>query len=613
MKYNKTNFKLGTSIKRRRVYFKNRRKSRFQAFLLLLESAFNLLFFRIRRSLLFSFSFRRRSPLASICTPEVPAPDFSNVNVRRGSHNRRRRRSRIATQTNQEPLAPDFSKINLKRGQYRRRSPIATQTNQDLNTPVFGHLPSVAQQPSWPANPFQCSTPLKPSPLQSYAPILTSNGKFKCTFCDKEYASNGRWLHNHLRSCQNNPLNENISFIRNKEKFKTKNKNVGNFPKNLTKEFLKDFNLTPCDRNTAREKIADDSFVFMDTAFTGVATQAVTQEQNFFENQTTSFLSKHSRNLKIAALNINSIQNKFGDILFILNQQLADILVIGESKLDDTKDESLFQHPSYELFRRDRFGKGGGGLMVYVKRNLQPSRVFVDEVSEIISLIIITDKQKIGIIACYRPPYTQNETEFFASLDDQLKNLDYEAPAETLILGDLNYDMQDKLDSRKLIDFNTANGYTNTIKTSTRLNPSSGKETLLNVILSSSPTSCISSAVIPYSRSDHRLIISVFNFKSEKYKYCKIPSRCIDDKKHKLIKEEIKRQFTFYDFDSITEANLRWQAIQVLSFFVLTKLRQSNKSTFELLSPCHGMIKTSSTLAISETDYIIYGATLSHK
>ena len=510
MKSNRTNCNLNTCIKKRRVYFKDRfysKKSRLLSFLFLIKTTFFILFE--------NFNDKTKLAFQNLCF----CKKFFRFRVLNGS--------------------PDLKFVNSKRGA-ARRSPETTQSNRHVGQEI-----------------------LTPSSLTSYVPILTSNDKFKCTYCDKTYASNGRWLHNHLRSCQNNPINENISFIRNNHKFNVKINKVKNFfPKNLTTDFLKDFNISPCDKNILREKLADDSDVFMDTAFTGVATQAVTQQQNVFEKQSTCFLTKHSRNLKISALNINSIQNKIGDILFLLNQQLIDILVIGESKLDETKDESLYQHPSYELYRRDRVGKGGGGLMVYVKKNLQSSRVTFDNNSEIISLVIKADKSKIGIIACYRPPYTHNETDFFSSLDEQIKNLDSESPVETLILGDLNFDMQDKMDSKKLTDFNASNGFTNTILTPTRLDPSSGKETLLDVILSSSPTSCLASIVIPYSRSDHRLIISIFNFKAAKYKYCKIPTRCIDDKKMKLIKDEIKKQFSFYDFDLINDSNLRWQAIK---------------------------------------------------
>ena len=132
--------------------------------------------------------------------------------------------------------------------------------------------------------------------------------------------------------------------------------------------------------------------------------------------------------------------------------------------------------------------------------------------------------------------------------------------------------MNDNVDARKLVDFNISNGFTNTIKTPTRLDPIKGKETLLDVILSSSPSSCLSSTVIPFSNSDHRLVISVFNFKSEKYKYCKIPSRCLDDKKIELIRVELKKQFGYYKFDSINDSNMQWSAIKGVINLCLDKI-----------------------------------------
>ena len=132
--------------------------------------------------------------------------------------------------------------------------------------------------------------------------------------------------------------------------------------------------------------------------------------------------------------------------------------------------------------------------------------------------------------------------------------------------------MNDCVDSRKLVDFNISHGFTNTIKTPTRLDPIKGLETLLDVILSSSPSSCLSSTVIPFSNSDHRLIISVFNFKSEKYKFCKIPSRCLDSKKIEMIKVELAKQFKCYTFDSIKDSNLRWHAIKCVINLCLDKI-----------------------------------------
>ena len=125
------------------------------------------------------------------------------------------------------------------------------------------------------------------------------------------------------------------------------------------------------------------------------------------------------------------------------------------------------------------------------------------------------------------------------SVNKILTNLESQNVSETLIIGDLNFDLQDELDSHKLIDFNAVNNFTNVINKPTRLDPVSGKMTLLDVILCSNPTSVLSSDVFPYSRSDHWLIVSIFNFKSSKYKYCSIPSRCFKREKNETAKAGI--------------------------------------------------------------------------
>ena len=102
--------------------------------------------------------------------------------------------------------------------------------------------------------------------------------KFKCSYCPKEYSQNGRWLNNHLRSCKCNPINKSLlsnSFTNNNNKkvkfsFKSSAKNV----KYEDAEFLKGFNLTIVDRNTRLELSADESAIFLDTAFNGKNTQA---------------------------------------------------------------------------------------------------------------------------------------------------------------------------------------------------------------------------------------------------------------------------------------------------------------------------------------------------
>ena len=62
-------------------------------------------------------------------------------------------------------------------------------------------------------------------------------------------------------------------------------------------------------------------------------------------------------NLSIAHQNINSLQNKMDEIRALLNQELYDILVLTETKIDSSYNNSLFQHPLYRIIRRDKKGQ----------------------------------------------------------------------------------------------------------------------------------------------------------------------------------------------------------------------------------------------------------------
>jgi hypothetical protein len=61
------------------------------------------------------------------------------------------------------------------------------------------------------------------------------------------------------------------------------------------------------------------------------------------------YRANHAKNLIIAYININSIANKLEDIKPILSENYADILVVGETKIDDTFLQSQFQLPITKL------------------------------------------------------------------------------------------------------------------------------------------------------------------------------------------------------------------------------------------------------------------------
>ena len=73
----------------------------------------------------------------------------------------------------------------------------------------------------------------------------------------------------------------------------------------------------------------------------------------------------HPQQIIIGHLNINSIRNKFDSIKTMLTRNI-DILMITETKLDDSFPVSQFEIDGFNApFRQDR-NKNGGGILLYI-------------------------------------------------------------------------------------------------------------------------------------------------------------------------------------------------------------------------------------------------------
>ena len=79
---------------------------------------------------------------------------------------------------------------------------------------------------------------------------------------------------------------------------------------------------------------------------------------------------KLQNKLSVAQLNINAVEKKFIETRFFLDKQLVEILVINESKIESTIDDSLFIALNYELHRLDRTRRGGG-VIIFLKMNIR--------------------------------------------------------------------------------------------------------------------------------------------------------------------------------------------------------------------------------------------------
>ena len=164
------------------------------------------------------------------------------------------------------------------------------------------------------------------------------------------------------------------------------------------------------------------------------------------QNNNTNNVNKLLKNLKItnlkkiviANLNINSIANKFDQLKTIINNHL-DILVLVETKLDDTFPISQFIIQGFSKpYRLDR-NRRGGGLLIYVRQDI-PSKKLIKHTfpHDIEGLCIEINLRKCKWFLCgtYHPP-SQSDKYYFENMGKviDLYNGVYD---KMLLVGDFN-------------------------------------------------------------------------------------------------------------------------------------------------------------------------------
>ena len=139
--------------------------------------------------------------------------------------------------------------------------------------------------------------------------------------------------------------------------------------------------------------------------------------------------TKNFERLIIGNLNINSLSSKF-DQLKLLIQGKIDILIITETKLDDSFPTEQFTISGYSKpYRLDR-NRNGGGVIIYIREDIPSKQINNFKIHDDIENIFIEVnlyKTKWLMCGCYHPP-NQNDQYFFNNLGNALDKYsqDYE-------------------------------------------------------------------------------------------------------------------------------------------------------------------------------------------
>ena len=224
------------------------------------------------------------------------------------------------------------------------------------------------------------------------------------------------------------------------------------------------------------------------------------------ENTYDSHVIKDLRNQNpfrviIDQININSIRNKFETLVSFINNNL-DILMISETKIDDTFPDSQFLIEGFSVhFRLDRTAKGGG-ILLYIRGDI-PKKVTFDESLEGF-FIEINLRSKKWLLGCSYNPHRDKITPHLRNISTALDKLstDYE---NVIILGDFNVEVEEK----NLSNFMSVHNLKTLIKQKTCFKDPENPA-CIDFILTNSPRSFQNSSVFETGLSDfHKLTITV--------------------------------------------------------------------------------------------------------
>ncbi|KAK4827179.1 hypothetical protein QYF61_015141 [Mycteria americana] len=167
--------------------------------------------------------------------------------------------------------------------------------------------------------------------------------------------------------------------------------------------------------------------------------------------------------LKCLYTNARSMGNKQEELEAIVHQENYDMVAIMETWWDDSHNWSAAMD-GYKLFRRDRRGRRGGGVALYVRECLDSLEL--DDGDDRVECLWVrirgkANKADIVVRVCYRPPNQDEETDklFYKQLGEASRLL------ALVLVGDFNlpdvcwkYNTAERKQSRRFLEELPAHG-----------------------------------------------------------------------------------------------------------------------------------------------------------
>lgn len=160
-----------------------------------------------------------------------------------------------------------------------------------------------------------------------------------------------------------------------------------------------------------------------------------------------------SEQIRIANFNARSLNTKFKELVEIVKQFNFTIICVTESWLKPKEFSYKYNIPGYELYRRDRLLKKGGGVAIYIKTKIFVSNVDIKFVGpEMIWIHCKIANQNLAVCTFYRPPKNNLQhflNQFSHSMEAHKKN----NKNYMLCIGDININLKTDFDRNYQADF----------------------------------------------------------------------------------------------------------------------------------------------------------------
>ena len=225
---------------------------------------------------------------------------------------------------------------------------------------------------------------------------------------------------------------------------------------------------------------------------------------------------RNVNNLVVGSININSIRNKHDQLKLLVDRNI-DILIIEETKIDNTFPAGQFFIDGYmPPFRRDR-NRFGGGILIYVKENI-PARVLdtheLPDDIESIFLELNFRRNKWLLMGTYHPP--SQSTDYYYMEVGKALDVYRNTYDNLLLIGDFNEKESDSNTLKFMENYNLKNLVKEPTCYKNPLNPS-----CIDLILTNKSRNFKNTSTFDFGLSDfHKLVVTSFKsqFKAGKPK-----------------------------------------------------------------------------------------------